>query len=82
MTVVEQIGVFTETVNGFEQLSRKAAIVLQSVIVDCGVSAGGEYRWCDEVNSRPLYQCTTKNTNSKKFDGDCLVTEIVKFRKK
>lgn len=36
---VEQIGVFTEPVNGFEQLSRKSAMVLQSLIVDCGVSA-------------------------------------------
>ena len=36
---VEQIGVFTEPVNGYEQLSRKAAMVLQSLIVDGGVSA-------------------------------------------
>ena len=70
MDSLDQIGTFTEPVNGFEKLSRKAAIMLQSLIVDCGVSAGGEYRWCDEVNSRPLYQCIIpKNTNSKKFEG-------------
>ena len=36
---VEEVGVFLEPVNGCNQLSRKSAMVLQSMIVDCGVSA-------------------------------------------